>query len=303
MKSYATNRVVLWWSGTSEAVCAAWWAAWYAAKRAVPLHILSLPGIHGLGAESSREGETVTVVEALGALHDHYPDLSVTTQNVQGDRDRADDTLLAPGDVLVLATRDAEAPALRAPSDSPLRVRVSVPMVIVPVGAMPGGPSGPKVLLLTDPHAAPAAAEFAFATAKSPGAPVDAVHMQKREETHAAELEGSGGMVDSSVPADSRLRADLARLQDRFPDVRLVRVTLRMGSRATLRTLARATCLAVVGQRTDPDELIRTVLDVGVSPVAVVPEPERETESSYGSAGWPTTSGRRQVPPGVEQSV
>lgn len=288
MRPYSTERVVTWLSGSPVSVSAAWWAAWYASKHRVPLNVVDLTGASASVADSSDPGR-VPAADALDAIGARYPELSVTSQQAGDGSDRPA-TFLTSGDVLVLGATDLAAyPRLRE--------QVRVPMVVIPAGAVPGRPSEPRVLYLADPRMAPAAALFAFAAAEALGAPVDVVCVQTQDQVQSAGPDWNGNSADSSMSADSGLRAEhavLARVQDRFPDVRVVRLTLRRGIRATLGTLAHSTTLTVVGQPATSDEL-RTVMDAGVSPVVVVPERGggSEEDGPPGSGGRHSPSGYR----------
>jgi hypothetical protein len=142
-----------------------------------------------------------------------------------------------------------------------------VPVVVVPIGVTAAAP-GRRLLLLTGPRLVSPVALHAFGIATALGTGLDVVRVAPQDSAFGDDYWIDAGR--SAYLAESRLQADLAKLRARFPTVPGTSSTLRTRPWATLRTMARAAHLLVLGGSEATQ--LRPLLEFGACPVAVVPE-------------------------------
>jgi hypothetical protein len=277
MECRTIQRVVLWSDGSGQSEVAEW-AAWYAAQRRLPLHVLHVPCVvapalagpsrgagFAAGGESALDAvDLARSVHRLRARHRHLP---VTLQFVRDRPADLHDLLLGPGSLLVTGARSLETVP-----------RSGAPVVIVPEGGTGRGAqggrhdrSGHSILLLLGRRPSPRAAAFAFAAADGLGVPLDVVRPASQTDAY-----GEDYWVDSgpgpTATAGPGLEAGLSRLTARFPHVPVSGAALRDRPPHTLHARAGAACLAVLGVEPGVGTDLRTLLDLGDCPVALVPE-------------------------------
>jgi hypothetical protein len=278
----SSRRVVAWTDGTPESASAAGWAAHHAAALSRPLHVLHLPkfaALVGAAAPGAADGagfavrdraavDLVRLGRDVRRFRSRHHGLPVTVEVVEDPRAHPDRSLLRPGDELVTAPSGyASLAATTADGVSPDTDRVPVPVVVVPIGVTATAPDR-RVLLLTGPRLVPAVALYAFGTAADLGTALDVVRVAPQDSAFGDDYWIDAGR--SAYLAESRLQADLARLRARFPTVPGTSSTLRTRPWATLRTMARAAHLLVLGGSEAAQ--LRPLLEFGACPVAVVPE-------------------------------
>ncbi len=282
MVNESSRRIVVWTDGTAESAGAVGWAAHQAVARSWPLHVLHLPRAAVLvGAAGARPSDpdgfagrdqaavdVIRLAQDVRRIRARHRGLPVTVQIVAHARAYPDHAVLRPGDVLVTGPSGFVALSARSDRGAPDGDRVPVPVVVVPDGltAMAGDH---RVLLLTGPRLIPGVAAFAFDAAADLGTALDVVQVAPQ-----AGAFGDDYWIDpgrSGYLAESRLQADLARLRTRFPAVPGASAILRTRPWATLRTMARAAQLLVLGG-SDAGADLRDLLELGACPVAVVPD-------------------------------
>jgi hypothetical protein len=277
------RRIVAWTDGSDQAAHSADWAAQHAVARSLPLHVLRFPRIaalvgsdhaHDFAGDSAVEDRgtpaTVTIAAEASRLRSRYPDLPVSVEIVQDGREQPGPGLLHHDDVLVTWPSGYLDLVGQTELEAHVASHVPVPTVFVPNGWADAA-AGPRVLLLAGSRFFPSAALFAFAAASDLGAAMNLVRLP----TPAA-AEGDDYWIDrerSPYAAGPHLRAELAKLQARFPDVHCDFVTLRIHQWAELRAMTRTAHLAVLGVGCGCGVDVRAVYDLDTCPVAIVPEP------------------------------
>jgi hypothetical protein len=279
-ESSPSQRIVVWTDGTAESAGAVGWAAHHAVARKRPMHVLHVPetaelavaagarasGGAGFADRDEAAVDAVRLAQDVRRIRSRHQGLPVTVQ-VVGDRAYPDRTLLRPGDVLVTAPGGYAALTGSDDGAAPDGDRVPVPVVVVPNG-MTVTAGERRVLLLTGARLAQSAASFAFDTAADLATALDVVRIAPQDRAFGGDY--WIGQENSAHLAESRLQADLARLRARFPAVPGASLTLRTRPWPTLRTMARGTHLLVLSG-SEARTCLRALLELGASPVAVVP--------------------------------
>jgi len=283
--AYASpRRIVVWADGSAEAAHAAGWAAAHAAARALPLHLLHAPQIGVLadaggprsagGAFAARNHAAVDVVllaKEVRRIRDLHRDLAVSVEAVKDGAARPDPDHTEAGDVLVTGPGGFLSLFALVETDWSRHECAPVPFVVVPdTMAQQEKPDRPRVLLVTGTRLSCASAAFAFEAAADLGASLDVVRVSPQDGAFGDDYWIDVGRVPYRT--ESRLQNELAKLRALFPAVPGTMATLRTRPLATMRTMARGTHLAVVGNGPEAGRDLRALLGLGLCPVAVVPE-------------------------------
>jgi hypothetical protein len=246
----------------------------------MPLHVLYIPRLAvaaGVGhAPSSAHdvysdvdqdaSDTVRFAEDIRRLRAGHEGLSVSEQVIRHGCHRPERELLDRDDILVTSPAGYLELVGQTELEEHVAARVPVPVVFVP-DRVASGTSEQRVLLLTGPRFFATAASFAFAAAADLGMAMDVVRLP-------ATYDGDYYHLDTE-PAphalEPRLRAELAKLQARFPGVPCDIHVLRARPWSALRAMTSAAHLAVLGVGAGCGVDVRAMYDLGTCPVAAVP--------------------------------
>ncbi|MEU0335214.1 universal stress protein [Streptomyces sp. NPDC006193] len=276
--------------GTAESVAALEWAAREAVRRRLPLRVVHAwryaEALAAAGRETQREWVSKGVAEAVRTVAQRHPELTVSTDVVEG----------GAADELAAATADAEMLVLGSRGHGPVVgfllgsvgqqviAEAARPVVLVRAGDRPAAEAAAGDVVVGQhggPEDSAAALRFAFETAAARGAAVRAVRAWTLPPVFAYSpgslklLDEAGGLEPYEKQA---LAEALGPWRERFPQVPVAehvemgsagQVLLSLTGRAQLVVVGRRAHRTAVGARIG--SVAHGVLHHAECPVAVVP--------------------------------
>ncbi|MEU9898860.1 universal stress protein [Streptomyces phaeochromogenes] len=279
-----TRPITVGVDGSAESLAAVHWAAREAVRRSLALRV-----VHAW-EKSDGEDRTGDVRDALAEtareVTGRHPDLSVTTDLLEGDRVEALVAVAAGAETLVLGTRGHGAIVgfLLGSVGQQVVAESERPVVLVRAGDLAESEAAGREIVVGQqggPDDSAAALEFAFETAAARGAAVRVVRAWSLP-TVFTFSPGSLRLADEAGGLEQYEKKALAEallpLTERFPDVRVTQ-HVEMGSAGeVLLTAAAPAQLLVVGRRAHRSAVGARVGSVAHAamhhapcPVAVVP--------------------------------
>ncbi|GGV21369.1 universal stress protein [Streptomyces griseoflavus] len=278
--------------GTEESLAALHWAAREAVRRGLPLRVVHAwtfePGGAVQAGDRAAQEQWVrdSVGEAARTAGDRHPELSVTTDVLEGDAVETLTALAAESEMLVLGSRGHGRIMgfLVGSVGQQVIVGAGRPIVFVRAGDQASDEAAGHEIVVGqqgDPEDSAAVLGFAFETAARRGATVRAVRAWALPPVFAYSpaslqlLDEAGGLEPFEQKS---LAAALAPWRERYPDVRVVE-HVEMGSAGqVLLSVSGTAQLMVVGRRarrtavgTRIGSVAYGVLHHADCPVAVVP--------------------------------
>ncbi|MEV5145703.1 universal stress protein [Streptomyces sp. NPDC052727] len=276
--------------GTAESLAALDWAAREAVRRGLPLRLVHAWRYSEALATADRDTQrgwvSSGVAEAVRTVSERHPELTVTTDVVEGAAAHALADAAAGAEMLVLGSR-GHGPVvgfLLGSVGQQVIAEATRPVVLVRAGDQPAAEAAGRDVVVGQhggPEDSAAALRFAFETAAARGAAVRAVRAWTLPPVFAYSpgslklLDDAGGLE----PYEKQALADaLQPWRERFPEVPVAehvemgsagQVLLSMAGRAQLMVVGRRARRTAVGARIG--SVAHGVLHHADCPVAVVP--------------------------------
>ncbi|MFI5685102.1 universal stress protein [Streptomyces sp. NPDC051636] len=275
--------------GTEESLAALEWAGREAVRRGLPLRVLHAwryEAVEGADRDTQRQWVTGAVTKSGRALAERHPELTVTTDVVEGGTVESLVAAAADAELLALGSRGHGAVVgfLLGSVGQQVIAEATRPVVLVRAGDRPAAEVAGRDVVVGQhggPEDSAAALRFAFETAAARGATVRAVRAWNLPPVFAYSpaslklLDDAGGLE----PYERKALAEaLKPWRERFPDVPVAeqvemgsagQVLLSVAARAQLVVVGRRAHLTAVGARIG--SVAHGVLHHAECPVAVVP--------------------------------
>ncbi|UXY25806.1 universal stress protein [Streptomyces sp. HUAS TT20] len=278
--------------GTEESLAALAWAGREAVRRELPLRVVHAWRFHPHEAEGAGDRDTQHrwvsdgVTEAVRAVTERHPELTVTVDVVEGHAAEALVGAATEAEMMVLGSRGHGAVMgfLLGSVGQQVIAEAARPVVLVRAGDRPSAEAAGREVVVGQqggPEDSAAVLRFAFETAAARGATVRAVRAWTLPPVFAYSpgslklLDEAGGLE----PYEKKALADaLKPWRERFPGVRVAeqvemgsagQVLLSVAGQAQLTVVGRRAHLTAVGARIG--SVAHGVLHHAECPVAVVP--------------------------------
>ncbi|MFF4486728.1 universal stress protein [Streptomyces sp. NPDC001544] len=284
-----TRPITAGFDGTEESLAAVAWAAREAVRRGLPLRVLHAwryEDVDGADRDTQAGWVAGAVTRAGRTVAERHPELTVTTDAVEGGTVESLAAAAGEAEMLVLGSRGHGAVVgfLLGSVGQQVIAEATRPVVLVRAGDRPTAEAAGREVVVGQhggPEDSAAALRFAFETAVARGAGVRAVRAWSLPPVFAYSpgslrlLDDAGGLE----PYERKALADaLKPWRERFPDVPVAeqvemgsagQVLLAVAGRAQLMVVGRRARLTAVGARIG--SVAHGVLHHAECPVAVVP--------------------------------